>query len=141
MNLPKTVESTLQSLLAQAATDNDVQRYGELLALAEKHGVRVTGKRFTGGGVAGHYGRVDGARIVITGLLVIGVLGVISVAIWKGDPHLATTYVSPLTGLAGICLGWLFTTNAPSVLEAAKLRERNLPPPLGDAPAPDAAGA
>jgi hypothetical protein len=60
-------------------------------------------------GTSRHFARMDAARIVITGVLVLGVLVIILLALRDKDPAAASQFAAPVSGLAGICLGWLFT--------------------------------
>jgi hypothetical protein len=120
-------ELAVKDLLAKARAVDDFNesaaRVAQALEIAERHGVRVAPRDLSirGGGVAGHYGRMDGARIAITVLLLLGVLGVVVWSLAAGDAGNAATYASPLTGLAGICLGWLFTNDRlPTVLAATR---------------------
>jgi hypothetical protein len=62
-----------------------------------------------GGGTSGHLARMDGARIAITSVLVLGVLVIILLALREKDSTAASQFAAPVSGLAGICLGWLFT--------------------------------
>jgi hypothetical protein len=119
-------ESAVKDLLAKARASDDfddaAMRVSLALDVAERHGVRIAPRDLSirGGGVEGHYGRMDGARIAITILLLLGVLGVVIWSLAAGDASSAATYAAPLTGLAGICLGWLFTSDhVPTVLAAA----------------------
>jgi hypothetical protein len=61
------------------------------------------------GGEFGHQARMDAWRIATTVVLVLGVL---AIGIWSlslRNASAAAQYVAPVSGLAGICLGWLFT--------------------------------
>ncbi len=67
-----------------------------------------------GGGQYGHQARMDAWRIVTTVILV---LGVFAIVVWSLSPRNASAaaqYVAPISGLAGICLGWLFTNQLSS---------------------------
>lgn len=63
---------------------------------------------------SGHRGRMDAARVVITATLTVGVLLVVLLALARGDSAAAAQYAAPVSGLAGICLGWLFTNQPPT---------------------------
>jgi hypothetical protein len=62
-----------------------------------------------GGGPTGHQARMDAWRIVITIVLVLGVLAIVGWSLSAANVSAAAEYVAPITGLAGIGLGWLFT--------------------------------
>jgi|SRR5271170_810812 len=62
-----------------------------------------------GGGPSGHRARMDAWRIVITIILVLGVLAIVGWSLSVKNASAAAQYVAPVTGLAGIGLGWLFT--------------------------------
>lgn len=67
-----------------------------------------------GGGPLGHQGRMDAARILITMILVLGVLAIVGWSLSLKDAATAAQYVAPVSGLAGIGLGWLFTNQRSS---------------------------
>ena len=62
-----------------------------------------------GGGPVGHQGRMDASRILITVILVLGVLAIVGWSLSLRNAAAAAQYVAPVSGLAGISLGWLFT--------------------------------
>lgn len=62
-----------------------------------------------GGGLFGHRARMDVWRVVTTVVLVLGVLAIVGWSLRLQDATTAAQYVAPVSGLAGICLGWLFT--------------------------------
>jgi len=66
-----------------------------------------------GGGPTGHQARMDASRIVITVILVLGVLAIVGWSLSLRNASAAAQYAAPVSGLAGIGLGWLFT-NRPS---------------------------
>jgi hypothetical protein len=67
-----------------------------------------------GGGTIGHQARMDGSRIVITLILVLGVLAIVGWSLSLRNASAAAQYAAPVSGLAGIGLGWLFTNRQPS---------------------------
>jgi hypothetical protein len=70
-----------------------------------------------GGGPAGHQGRMDASRILITVILVLGVLAIVGWSLSLRNAANAAQYVAPVSGLAGISLGWLFTNQSPPSLK------------------------
>jgi hypothetical protein len=70
----------------------------------------------------GHQERMDASRIVITVILILGVLAIVGWSLSLQNASAAAQYVAPVSGLAGICLGWLFT-NQPN-LPSRRERER-----------------
>lgn len=62
-----------------------------------------------GGGLFGHQARMDAWRIVTTVILVLGVLAIVGWSLSLRNASAAAQYAAPVSGLAGICLGWLFT--------------------------------
>jgi hypothetical protein len=62
-----------------------------------------------GGSPNRHKARMDAWRIVVTIILVLGVLAIVGWSLSVKNASAAAQYVAPLTGLAGIGLGWLFT--------------------------------
>ncbi|MGW0227964.1 hypothetical protein ACWDWO_06610 [Actinopolymorpha singaporensis] len=105
--------------LLMSATD--AEETARVLAIAAEHAVQVSPPPPPprGGGPSSHYARIDAARIAITILLVVGVLAMVIWALIEHDPTVAAQYVAPVSGLAGIGLGWLFTNGrSPTVLEA-----------------------
>jgi hypothetical protein len=75
-----------------------------------------------GGGRAGHQARIDASRIAITVILVLGVLAIVGWSLGFGNSSSAAQYAAPVSGLAGIGLGWLFT-NQQSPPSSAKQDE------------------
>lgn len=67
----------------------------------------------SGGGESGHQARMDASRIAITIILIIGVLAIVGWSLASHNASTAAQYIAPISGLAGIGLGWLFT-NQPS---------------------------
>lgn len=67
----------------------------------------------SGGGTFGHQARMDAARIAITIILIVGVLAIVCWSLTVHNASTAAQYIAPISGLAGIGLGWLFT-NQPS---------------------------
>lgn len=110
MTVRKEAEISVAALLAKARETIDFKEAAEqtstALEIAHQHGVRIASPwAFAGGGVSGHYARIDASRIGITALILIGLIGVVIWSLVDGDATAAAIYVSPLTGLAGICLG------------------------------------
>jgi hypothetical protein len=66
-----------------------------------------------GGGPTGHQARMDAWRIVITLILVLGVLAIVAWSLSLRNASSAAQYAAPISGLAGIGLGWLFTNQSP----------------------------
>jgi hypothetical protein len=52
---------------------------------------------------------MDAWRIAITVLLVVGVIAIASWALRADTSNAAAEYLAPVSGLAGIGMGWLFT--------------------------------
>lgn len=65
------------------------------------------------GGPAGHQARMDAWRTVITVILVLGVLAIVAWSLSLRNASSAAQYAAPISGLAGIGLGWLFTNQSP----------------------------
>jgi hypothetical protein len=55
---------------------------------------------------------MDTYRVMLAGLLVLILFVVIIWAIAKGYGSDATQFATPVSGLAGIAIGWLFTTGS-----------------------------
>jgi hypothetical protein len=55
---------------------------------------------------------MDAARALITAVLVVGVLVVVGWALAGGQAGSAAQVAAPVSGLAGIGMGWLFTTQS-----------------------------
>lgn len=124
-------EQAIGRLLMDAA---DAEETARVLAIAGEHDIHVSPPPppARGGGPGSHYARMDAARIAITGLLVLGVLVMVIWALVEHDPAVAAQYVAPVSGLAGIGLGWLFTNGrSPTVLEA-ELAQRTARPNEAD---------
>ena len=60
----------------------------------------------------GHYGRMDAWRLIVAMILVLALAAVVILAVASGKKSNITQYSAPISGLAGIALGWLFTSNA-----------------------------
>jgi hypothetical protein len=95
--------------------EDSFNNFERAVKICREYGIQTTPPPppSSGGGAAGHQARMDAARIAITIVLVIGVLGMVG---WSLTLHNASTtaeYIAPISGLAGIGLGWLFT-NQPS---------------------------
>ncbi len=118
---PTQFETAVAGLLekAQQTEDFETRRKEVLSAIVLAHhcGMRVSRANLLPG-VAGHYGRIDAARIAITSFLVAAVSAVVITALVSGSSAGVTAFSAPLSGLAGICLGWLFTAQVPSTLTA-----------------------
>jgi hypothetical protein len=113
------VEQAIESLVARAAapTTDAEQRLQLLAAVKELTGQswwRPPSPAEPAEHTSGHRGRMDAARVVITAVLTIGVLLVVLLALARGDSGAAAQYAAPVSGLAGICLGWLFTNQPPT---------------------------
>ena len=67
-----------------------------------------------GGGLFGHRARMDVWRLITTVILVLGVPAIVGWSLSLRDATAAAQYVAPISGLAGICLGWLFTNQQSS---------------------------
>jgi hypothetical protein len=67
-----------------------------------------------GGGLFGHRARMDVWRLITTVILVLGVLAIVGWSLSLRNATAAAQYVAPVSGLAGICLGWLFTNQQSS---------------------------
>ena len=66
------------------------------------------------GGQFGHQARMDAWRMVTTIILVLGVLAIVAWSLSLRNARDAAQYAAPVSGLAGICLGWLFTNQQSS---------------------------
>jgi len=79
--------------------------------LCREYGIQVSPPEppNPGGGPTGHRARMDAARIAITVLLILGVLAITGWSLASHNAGTAAQYVAPVSGLAGIGLGWLFT--------------------------------
>lgn len=80
-----------------------------------------------GGSPGRHKARMDAWRIAITIILVLGVLAIVGWSLSAINVSAAAQYVAPITGLAGIGLGWLFT-NQQSPSSPQKSEEAVVPP-------------
>ena len=125
MGVSKKAEIAIDSLLKKAAEattfEDAAQQTERALEIARTNKIRVARRDLpvSEGGIEGHYGRMDGARVFLTGALIVGVIAVLILALVKREASLIGDFVSPLSGLVGLCLGWLFTQdNGRSVLEA-----------------------
>ena len=120
---PTAPERTAWYLYEQAvaaAADNDLDRSRALIEMASSlngradlpegwHGHPLEDLRQRP--VFGHYGRMDAWRLVVSMVIVIGLVTVVIFAVASGKESNITQYSAPISGLAGIALGWLFTSN------------------------------
>ena len=114
-------DKALKDLLARAKNEPDADKAAaqvkRAMEMAAQHGIRRSRYRDLPG-IAGHYGRIDAARIALTCSLVLALGLIVLWSIVSKDPDHAAVYASPLSGLAGIGLGWLFAQQIPTVLDA-----------------------
>lgn len=90
---------------AAAAAKGDPQRFDELVGR-----VLVEGQPSIGG--SSHETRMDLLRVAISFFMVLGLFGIVAAAAFHQASANASQYVSLMSGLAGIALGWLFGTGA-----------------------------
>lgn len=69
----------------------------------------------TSSGRGDHSVRMDSWRVYITAAMVLGLFGIVAYAFHK-NPGDASPYVSLMSGLAGIALGWLFGSGTATAL-------------------------
>ncbi len=95
-----------------------INNFEKAVKLSREYGLQLSSPTARWG-PTGHQARMDAARIVITAILVLGVLAIVSWSLSLQNASTAALYVAPVSGLAGICLGWLFTNqpNPPSTKE------------------------
>lgn len=72
-----------------------------------------------------HDVRMDRWRVVISLAMIVGLFAIIAIVIFLKASNGATQYVSLMSGLAGIALGWLFGTGAASNLRQLDGRDSN----------------
>jgi hypothetical protein len=86
------------------------------LQISREYGIQLSPPPLPppGGGPTGHQARMDAWRIVITVILVLGVLAIVAWSLSLRNASSAAQYAAPISGLAGIGLGWLFTNQSPS---------------------------
>lgn len=132
------LEMSVLAQIESALGDGDVERLRLLQAFFDTRLARA------GEGppddVTPHERFLNGWRIVITGGLVLALfVVVVLILIGQSDAETATPYVSLLSGLAGIALGWMFAGaaggNASSTRSLPSGRENpvpSAPPPNGE---------
>jgi hypothetical protein len=98
---PRDAALTLLIEQAQISLQNgDLSRsdelIGQVLAAEEPPGYRIN-----------HDTRMDCWRVLIAFVMILGLFGIVAAVAFKGSAS-ASPYVSIMSGLAGIALGWLF---------------------------------
>lgn len=119
--VPELTAGYLYQQAVAAAADNDLDRSRTLIEMASSlngqadlpagwHGSRIEDLRESR--EFGHYGRMDAWRLIVAMILVLALAAVVILAVASGKESNITQYSAPISGLAGIALGWLFTSNA-----------------------------
>jgi hypothetical protein len=109
------VERAMTNMFRLAGEADDfedcVNNFEKAVKVCREYGIQISPPPAPphGGGPAAHQGRMDGSRIIITLILVLGVLSMVGWSISTQNAADAAQYVAPISGLAGIGLGWLFT--------------------------------
>jgi hypothetical protein len=113
-------ELVMANLLRLAAAASDFEdckdKFEQAAEMCRKYGLQLSPPPppWQGGGLFGHRARMDVWRLITTVILVLGVLAIVSWSVSLGNATAAAQYVAPISGLAGICLGWLFTNQQSS---------------------------
>lgn len=121
LTAPELAAKGLYEQAVAAAADNDLDRSRTLIEIASSlngqanlpggwHGSRPEDLREPR--EFGHYGRMDAWRLIVSMIIVFALAAVVILAVASGKESNITQYSAPISGLAGIALGWLFTSNA-----------------------------
>jgi hypothetical protein len=119
-------ELAMANMLRLAAMASDFEdcknKFEQAAETCRKYGLQLSPPEPPpprGRGLFAHRARMDVWRLITTIILVLGVLAIVGWSLSLGDAAAAAQYVAPISGLAGICLGWLFTNqqSAPSPKE------------------------
>jgi hypothetical protein len=112
---PSARDQALMLLLQQAAdaAANDPQRSDELIS-------RVLAAEEGSTSRSPHDVRMDMLRFSVAFFMVLGLFGIVAIAIYHPTSTNASSYVSLMSGLAGIALGWLFGSGAVPVGKVAE---------------------
>jgi hypothetical protein len=90
-----------------ALADDDVDTYERLIRHVLSPATGITSPEHVGE----HDRVMDGWRITVTGSLVLALGVAVLVVIFKPPAQDVTGYISLLSGLAGIALGWMFSSS------------------------------
>jgi hypothetical protein len=113
-------ERAMTNMLRLAETASEFEdcknKFEEAAEICRKYGLQLSPPPPPpqGGGLFGHRARMDVWRLITTVILVLGVLAIVGWSLSLQDATAAAQYVAPVSGLAGICLGWLFTNQQSS---------------------------
>ena len=104
--------------LAEAASEFEdcMNKFAKAAEICREYGLQLSPPPPPpqGGGLFGHRARMDVWRLITTVILVLGVLAIVGWSLSLRNAAAAAQYVAPISGLAGICLGWLFTNQQSS---------------------------
>jgi hypothetical protein len=130
-------DKILMQKALEALDENQFQRYSELSgrALDQPQNDSTGGLEPTV-----HERYLDVKRVWITGGLLAALFTIVALVLFKSSiATTATPYVSLLSGLAGIALGWMFANAGGTSTQRAPARAPEPPKPAsGTAPAPNA---
>jgi hypothetical protein len=113
-------ERAMTNMLRLAETASEFEdcknKFEEAAEICRKYGLQLSPPPPPpqGGGLFGHRARMDVWRLITTVILVLGVLAIVGWSLSLRNATAAAQYVAPVSGLAGICLGWLFTNQQSS---------------------------
>ena len=113
-------ERAMTNMLRLAETASEFEdckdKFEEAAEICRKYGLQLSPPPPPPqvGGLFGHRARMDVWRLITTVILVLGVLAIVGWSLSLRNATAAAQYVAPVSGLAGICLGWLFTNQQSS---------------------------
>jgi hypothetical protein len=93
----------------KASSNNDKDRFDALIN-------KILDEKDTLAGDPSHEVRLDRWRVWVSLIMIIGLFLIVGLVIFSKVQNGAAEYVSLMSGLAGIALGWLFGTGAASSL-------------------------
>jgi hypothetical protein len=93
----------------KASVGNDSDRFDALIN-------KILNERDTSTGDPSREIRLNRTRVWVSFIMIIGLFVIVALVIFSKVQNGATAYVSLMSGLAGIALGWLFGTGAASNL-------------------------
>lgn len=92
---------------AEAASRNDFNRSDELIG-------RVLAAQEGSAARSSHDVRMDLLRVSISAVMILGLFGIVAAVAFHPKSSNISPYISLMSGLAGIALGWLFGSGATS---------------------------